>query len=274
MVRFYFDTEFTNGNYYLGDIIEVALLAEESGNTFHSYVQIHYLIPTRVKELTNISDALLVTAGCKFKDTMVAFLDFIRREQLESDTPPIIIAHGGFLFDFPLLLSNCMKYGVVDHGLLPDCLFLDSIEMFKALGYQKPGLDSLCNKFGLVRQDHSALFDVQLLCRVFKEHSILYKYNMNSENWIKCNGQSCKYEDLLFYLHQKLPVSIQKINNLARRSRSKTDLEVFLSKFVKNKTALNTNQLFKIAHWYFKDRFIMKNCISINSFPDQRIKKL
>ena len=64
MVRFYFDTEFTNGNYYLGDIIEMALLAEESGNKFHSYVRLHYLVPTRVKELTNISDDLLASAGC------------------------------------------------------------------------------------------------------------------------------------------------------------------------------------------------------------------
>ena len=99
MGRFYLDTEFTNGNYYLGDIIEMALLAEESGNTFQSYVQIHYLIPTRVKELTTISDDLLASAGCKFKDAMVAFLDFIQREQMESSTDPVIIAHGGFLFE-------------------------------------------------------------------------------------------------------------------------------------------------------------------------------
>ena len=77
MGRFYFDTEYTNGNYYLGDIIELALLAEESGNTFQCYIQIHYLIPTRVKELTNISDDLLASAGCRFKDGMVALLDFM-----------------------------------------------------------------------------------------------------------------------------------------------------------------------------------------------------
>ena len=34
--RFYLDLEFTNGNYYLSDILEIALVAEESGNTFHS----------------------------------------------------------------------------------------------------------------------------------------------------------------------------------------------------------------------------------------------
>ena len=34
--------EFTNGNYYLADIIEIALVAEDSGNTFHSYIRIHF----------------------------------------------------------------------------------------------------------------------------------------------------------------------------------------------------------------------------------------
>ena len=35
---FYLDMEFTNGNYYLADILELALVAEESGYVFHSYV--------------------------------------------------------------------------------------------------------------------------------------------------------------------------------------------------------------------------------------------
>ena len=39
--KFCFDMEFTNGNYYLADILEIAMVAEESGNVFHSYVKIH-----------------------------------------------------------------------------------------------------------------------------------------------------------------------------------------------------------------------------------------
>ena len=34
MGKFYLDTEFTNGNYYLADVIAIALIAVESGNTF------------------------------------------------------------------------------------------------------------------------------------------------------------------------------------------------------------------------------------------------
>ena len=253
MGRFYFDTEFTNGNYYLGDIIDIALHAEESGNTFHSYVQIHYLIPTRVKELTSISDDLLASVGCKFKDAMVSFLDFIQREQKESSTAPVIIAHGGYQSDFPLLLANCMKRGVLDYGILPNCSFVDSVEVFKSCGYTSPGLDSLCIEFGLVRHNHSALSDVKLLCNVFEKH--LCKYNINY------NCQFHTFADLMFYLKQRLPVPIQKIYSWAWKCQSKQELEITLSKFVKKKTALNANQVLKISHWYFKDRHFMKKCI-------------
>ena len=64
--------EFINGNYYLTDIIEMALVAEESGYAFHSYIMIHYSIPKRVKKLTNITDRTLAAIGCAFNDSMTA----------------------------------------------------------------------------------------------------------------------------------------------------------------------------------------------------------
>ena len=64
MGKFFLDMEFTNGNYYLTDIIEMELVAEESGNAFHNYIRIHYSIPKRVKELTNITDRTLAAIGC------------------------------------------------------------------------------------------------------------------------------------------------------------------------------------------------------------------
>ena len=50
MGMYYLDLEFTNGNYYLVDILEIALVAEESGNVFHSYVKIHYSVPQCVQQ--------------------------------------------------------------------------------------------------------------------------------------------------------------------------------------------------------------------------------
>ena len=59
MGKFYLDLEFTNGNYYLVDILEIALVVGESGNVFHSYVKIHYSVPKRVQQLTGITNSTI-----------------------------------------------------------------------------------------------------------------------------------------------------------------------------------------------------------------------
>ena len=60
----------------------MALIAEESGNAFHSYIRIHYSIPKRVKELTNVKYNPLAAIGCCFNDSMTALLEFMHNEQL------------------------------------------------------------------------------------------------------------------------------------------------------------------------------------------------
>ena len=100
------DLEFTNGNYYLADTIEMAVIAEESGNVFHMYVRIHYSIPKRVQELTKINDRILTNLGCSFTDVVIAMIDFIHSEQLDSNTDPVIVAQGGYYNDFPFLLAT------------------------------------------------------------------------------------------------------------------------------------------------------------------------
>ena len=40
-----------NGNDYLVDILEIALVVEESGNIYHSSVKIHYSVPKQVQLL-------------------------------------------------------------------------------------------------------------------------------------------------------------------------------------------------------------------------------
>ena len=60
MGRLYLDKEFTNGSYNLVDILEIALLAEETGNVYHSYVKINYSVPKQVWLLTGIKNRLTV----------------------------------------------------------------------------------------------------------------------------------------------------------------------------------------------------------------------
>ena len=70
MGRFYLDMEFTNGNYYLVDILETALLAEESGKVYHSYVKINYSVPKQVQLLTGITNRTIETHGVPFRNVM------------------------------------------------------------------------------------------------------------------------------------------------------------------------------------------------------------
>ena len=58
MGRFYLDMEFTNGNYYLADILEITLLAEESGN--------------------GITKRTIETHGVPLRNAMDGLVEFIR----------------------------------------------------------------------------------------------------------------------------------------------------------------------------------------------------
>ena len=102
--------EFTNGNHYLANILEIALVVGESGNVFHSYVQIHYSTPKRVQQLTGITNRTIKSLGVPLRTVMDRLVEFLQHEQVQCETIPIIIAHGGYLHDFPILLASCMKH--------------------------------------------------------------------------------------------------------------------------------------------------------------------
>jgi len=238
------DLEFTDGNFYMADIIEIAVIAEESGNVFHMYVRIHYSIPKHVQDLTRINDKILNNLGCLFTDVMISMIDFIQSEQTLSDTDPIIVAHGGYYNDFPILLANCMKHGFDNYGILKNCLFVDSVDLFKDDGYERPGLDNLCREFKMKREFHSALEDALILKRIVcdkRSELNLYTYT---------------FKDIENFLIMKLPISIERVYNLARKSLSYRELSSILFQHVKKKTALNKKQYFKIAYYYFIDRYI------------------
>ena len=241
MVRFYLDMEFTNGNYYLADIIEIALVAEDSGYTFHSYVKIHYSIPRQVQQLTNISNNMTRTIGLSFTKVMEGLVEFIDQES--DSLPPIIIAHGGYLHDFPILLANCMKHNI-DYTPLTMYTFVDSMQLFQDDGYTKPGLDALCERFDIDSKRHSALEDAKVLKTIC---------NMNPDIMDHPYGYTLK--DIRHHLDIKLPISILSIYELARYCSSYQELEDVLYEHVTRKTALNKVLICKVAYWYFKDRY-------------------
>ena len=127
MMKFYLDTEYTNGNYYQGDIFEIALVSEDTGRVFHQYVKIPYNLPKNSKRLCNINDYVIRCKGISFQLMLNRLWHFLKCET----STPIIIAHAGYLFDFPILFVNCMKYKINIIDTFSNFTFIDTVRVLK-----------------------------------------------------------------------------------------------------------------------------------------------
>lgn len=229
---FYIVTEYTNGNFYLGDIFEIACLSKDSGYIFHSYIKIPSSIPRYIKRLCSVTD-MTIQDSPSFCEIMDDLLEFIANQ---DDSPTTtLVSHGGFLSDFPLLMTNCMKYGY-DYTRFEKYNLIDSMQVFQRMGYNRPGLDALST----TNRSHSAIEDVELL------RDIVTKTLGNA---IITNVYTL--DDILQYLSRKLPVSIPELYSLANEASSYQSFEATLRRYSATKTALNNKQLYKIACKYY-----------------------
>ena len=64
------------------------------------------------------------------------------------------------------------------------------------------------------------------------------------------------FGDITYHLNRKLPLPIRKVYSLATECVSYQEMGCILYEYAKTKSALNLNQVCKIAHCYFKDRYI------------------
>ena len=55
MVCMYIDLEYTNGNLYIADILEIAVVSGDTENVFHTLISIDYEIPSVVTEITGLT---------------------------------------------------------------------------------------------------------------------------------------------------------------------------------------------------------------------------
>ena len=242
MGSFYLDMEFTNGNDYLVDILEISLLADESGNVYHSYVKINYSVPKQMQLLTEITNRTIETHGVPFRNVMDGLVEFIRRKQ--AHTPSLIIAHEGYVHDFPILQESCMKHNYNDYTVLAELMYADSMQNLKDAGYKRPGLEALCADLKIERRGHSALADAKILKTVC---------TMKSEEMLH-NPHGYTFIDIISYWNTKLPIPLQRVYGLANRCTSLAELEDMMYGYARPKTALNMKQLCKIAYFYFRDR--------------------
>ena len=128
---------------------------------------------------------------------MDGLVEFMRCEQ--THTPPIIIAHGGYVHDFPIILASCMKHNYNDYTVLAELMYVDSMQNLKDSGYRSPGLDALCADLNIERRGHSALDDAKILKTVC---------TMKSEEMLQ-NPYGYTFIDIIPYL--KLPIPLQRV---------------------------------------------------------------
>ena len=94
---------------------------------------------------------------------MDGLVEFLHREKVRGETLPFIIADGGYLHDFPILLVSCMKQNCDKFGILTECMFVGSMQILQDDGYKRPGIDALCEELNIKRSSHSALEDAYIL---------------------------------------------------------------------------------------------------------------
>ena len=137
-----------------------------------------------MKQLAGITNKTIKSLG----------LPFLHHEQVQSETTiPVIIAHGGYWHDFPILLANCMKHDYDFHiTALAKCMYVDSMRVLQngggGGGYRRPCLDALWN-------GHSAFEDAEILMTICKSKSEIFNQQYGFT-----------FENVLHHLDKKLPL--------------------------------------------------------------------
>ena len=111
-----------------------------------------------------------------------------------------------------------MKHGFIDYGILKDCSFVDSVELFKDADYKRPGLDNLCRKFKMKREFQSALEDARILRHIVSD----------KRPELFDHPYTYTFKDIVTCLNWKLPLPMKRIFNLALKCLSYKELESIL----------------------------------------------
>lgn len=256
MNLFYLDSEYSNGNFYLGDIFELAVIAEKSGNVFHTFITIPTPLDSHVQFMCNITDNYLQTHGLSFKQAFASMICFINSETKEEEGPAIIMAHNGFYCDFPLLLTNCIK-NKCDIAVMSKYCFIDTFAILQQAA--RDGTHDLPHRLSLKALSenvfghtdisrHTAGDDATTLMMIFQHDPyrtiLIDNINNNKNNRYNTNT-------ITWHLNNKMPIPIVKLYRLARGVTSPQRLSLLLTTYVREKTAFNKANVNKIALYYF-----------------------
>ena len=249
MSLFYLDTEHSNGNFYLGDIFELALISEKSGNAFHTLIKIPTQLDNYLKFMCCITDQKIRKEGIKFEQAFDDMIDFV---DIEADGKKVILAaHSGFLADFPLLLINCIKNRCDIHKM-NEYDFVDTLQILQ--------------KDTDIKTTHNTGFSLKSLAeKVLGDRMLALHSAYNDAVNLKNIFSDDPYKDILMrnltntydlqtihqHVNSKMPITIDDLYTHGANVSSPDRLSLLLSKHVREKTALNKSNVNKIASYYY-----------------------
>ena len=232
----YIDTEFTDGNLYAGDFIEIAAISEPSGNAFHTLVKVTGEIPKDVVQLTGLTTIRVNKEGMPAAEALEALDAFLQTEQEADQRSLTIIAHGGANSDFPMILANCIKNQIAMNSLR-EATLLDSVKLLRKGGVRRPALATLCARYGIKNENrHSAYWDASALktiCEINTRIVFSGRYQMT-------------YDDIMNTVNRRMPVHPNVIAAIAKHV-SILQLVRILDEMGEDNTALSNKSTLKIA---------------------------
>ena len=278
-MKFYFDTEFVNGNYYMCDIIDMSLLSDRTGNVFHTYIKQDFPIPEIVVKITGITDDVLNENGVDdFSEAVTCMTRFIKEEikciveisnivedvvdvDVDEDVIATFIAHGGFETDFPYFFNNCSKNNVVFDKLYEKALYQDSMVSFKEY-YSTPGLTSLARMCNLnnndVQKDNGGGIQQQSYQRHSSYGDVWLLKHICDKRYPNVSMMTKTFENLYADIRKKMPVDFEEIRYLKRevcRQRHVIDQIQYLESKLRSRTktknsAFRNNNISKICKYF------------------------
>lgn len=200
MATVIYDFETSGLNVYKEDVIEIGAKCIETDKVYNSLVIPMILakakqgIPSKITEITGITNDLLKKQG---KKTLQAFLEFFNflLDIYEQYNEITLVAHNGLSFD-DIFLRRMLRY-VQGEGhtefdeMFENIVFIDSLLLCRYIHHNRRGhsMKDMCALYNVTNQSaHRAIGDVNALVEIWA-HLVNHFKQLHAD----CSGTHLKY---------------------------------------------------------------------------------
>lgn len=200
MATVIYDFETSGLNVYKEDVIEIGAKCIETDKVYNSLVIPMILakakqgIPSKITEITGITNDLLKKDG---KKTLQAFLEFFNflLDIYEQYNEITLVAHNGLSFD-DIFLRRMLRY-VQGEGhtefdeMFENIVFIDSLLLCRYIHHNRRGhsMKDMCALYNVTNQSaHRAMGDVNALVEIWT-HLVNHFKQLHAD----CSGTHLKY---------------------------------------------------------------------------------